>query len=618
MLTRKDEFKTVKLNESWPLVRRIYGLVAPFRKLFWLVNVLTFAFIILEVAQIRLIGTGFNQVEALAEKLANEVHPPDESFWRALLDPPSGFLEHIRFLAILILVLAVLRGVLVFASRLAMSRLGESITWRLRSLLFQALQRQSFSYYDKNYSGQLINRVTTDVQHIRQMTNMAWFTLLQTFIYTVGYFGMMLWIHPGLALASMVMVPAAVWVMLRMAKKLRGAFHHAREGEDDMVTALQENIAGAEVVKAFAREDAEISRFSGLNDGLLGRIMIVVDLFRTNIPLYRTLVRTNLVVCLGFGGYLVMNDRLMIGDLVVFTMAVNQIGNQLRQIIVISNIIQEALASSERVFEILDAQPEVEEKPDAQDLPPGPGRVTFENVTFGYNPEHPVLKGIDLEIEPGEVIALVGPTGAGKTTLINLIPRFYDPDSGRVLIDGVPVDTLTLNSLRQSIGLVFQETFLFSDTAANNIAFGVPEVSREDVMTAARLARAHDFTEELEEGYETVIGERGVTLSGGQQQRLAIARALVKNPRILVLDDAMAAVDSATEREIASDLEEVFENRTVFIIAHRLSSVKRADRVVVIEDGRITAIGSHEDLMRSEGHYRQMAELQLGHATGVG
>lgn len=617
MHTPKDEMRTVAVKDSWPLLRRLAGMITPFKRLFWLVNILTVTFIVIEVAEVRLIGEGFNHIELLWERAAGEGDATGENLWSAIMHPSSDFLRRIRSLALLILVLAAVRGIVMFASRLSMSRLSESITWRLRSMLFQALQRQSFAYYDRNYSGQLINRVTTDVQHIRQMTSLAWFTLLQTTIYIVGYFGLMLWMHAGLALVSMAMVPPSVWVLIRLAGRLRPAFHHAREGEDEVVTALQENIAGAEVVKAFAREQAEIGRFISLNDGLLGRIMSVVDLFRVNIPLYRALVKVNLVLCLAAGGLLVMYNRLPIGDLVVFTMAVNQIGNQLRQIIVISNIIQEGLASSERVFEILDAQPDVEEKPDAQPLPPGPGSVTFENVTFGYDPAQPVLHDIQLHVEPGEVIALVGPTGAGKTTLINLLPRFYDPDQGRVLIDGVPVDQVTLGSLRQSIGLVFQETFLFSDSAANNIAFGVPGLDRGEVETAARLARAHDFTQELENGYDTVIGERGVTLSGGQQQRLAIARAIVKNPRILVLDDAMAAVDSATEHEITADLDEVFENRTVFIIAHRLSSVKRADRVVVIEDGRITAIGSHAELMQTEGHYRRMAELQLGHAEAI-
>ena len=600
-------------SSARPVLSRVFGLVRPFRGNFWLVNVLTLLIIAAEVVEVRLIGSGFKEIEELGRAVVAEGGDVG-TFWSTLTSPPVGFLRAVRLLAIVILVLALLRGMLRFANRLAMSWLGEKVIWRLRSLLFGALQRQSFAYYDRNFSGQLINRVTGDVQQVRRMVNVVWFTALQTAVYVLGYFVLMLTIHPLLAVVSMATVPICVWQLFRLAGKLRVAFHEMRDSDDDMVTALQENIAGVEVVKAFAREKHEIAKFEGLSGQLFGRVMTVVDLFRTNMPVYRALVRLNLVLALGMGGMLVMGGGMWIADLVVFTMAVNVIGNQLRQVLTVTHQGQEALASSERIFEILDARPDVEEKPGAQPLPAGHGHVRFEGVTFGYDPGRPILHEVTLEVEAGEVIAVVGPTGAGKSTMLNLLPRFYDPDGGRVVIDGIPVDQAELQSLRQSIGLVFQETFLFSDTAANNIAFGVPDVKPEEIVTAARIARAHEFIDSLQEGYDTVIGERGVTLSGGQQQRLAIARAIVKDPRILILDDAMASVDSATEHEITADLDAVFAHRTVFIVAHRLSSVKRADRVVVIEDGRITAVGAHDELMRSEGHYREMARLQLGEA----
>jgi ATP-binding cassette subfamily B protein len=592
------------------------------------VNVLTFLVVLVEVVEVRLVGMGFEQIESFAaEKIAAGAQQ-QVSFKQMLLDPPVEFLNVVQKLALAILGLALLRGIFTFSTRVAMANLSERVIWRLRSMLFVSLQQQSFSYYDRNFSGELINRVTGDVQRVRQMINLAWFATLRTMAYIIGYFILMLTIDPILALVAMATVPICIGQLIRLANKLRSAFHNARDSEDDMITALQENIAGAEVVKAFARERAESSKFGKLSEILFGRIMSVVDLFRFNMPLYRALVRLNLVLVLGVGGAMVMadrmatggqataaaGDRLLVADLVVFSMAVNIIGNHLREVLHVSNLVQEALASSERIFEILDAQADVEEQPDAQPLPEGNGQVLFDHVSFGYDKDERVLHDINLDIQAGEVIAVVGPTGSGKTTLLNLLPRFYDPDEGQVLIDGMSVREAKLESVRQSIGLVFQETFLFSDTVANNIAFGVPDVSREEVVTAARIARAHGFIEQLSDGYETVIGERGVTLSGGQQQRLAIARAIVKNPRILILDDAMAAVDSATEHEITSDLDEVFVNRTVFIVAHRLSSVKRADRVIVIEDGRITAIGAHDELMRTEGHYRQMARLQLGEA----
>ncbi len=600
-----------RFSSALALLGRIYGLVRPFRGDFWLVNCLTLLIIAAEVLEVRLVGSGFKQIEGLGRQVSADGGGVG-TFWSTLADPPVAFLGKVRSLAIIILILAVVRGILRFSNRLAMSWLGERVIWRLRSLLFSALQRQSFAYYDRNFSGQLINRVTGDVQRVRRMINMAWFTSLQTAVYVLGYFVLMLTIHPMLAVVSMTTVPICVWQLIRMAGKLRSAFHDARDGEDDMVTTLEENIAGVEVVKAFAREKFEVAKFEEQSRSLFERVMVVVDLFRGNMPVYRALVRLNLVLALGVGGVLVMNGRLWIAELFVFSMAVNVIGNQLRQVLNVTNQVQEALASSERIFEILDARPDVEERPNARPLPPGRGHVVFDHVTFGYDADHLVLHDVVLEVAAGEVIAVVGPTGAGKSTLLNLLPRFYDPNAGRVLIDGVPVDEVALQSLRASIGLVFQETFLFSDTVANNIAFGVPEVRSEEIVTAARIARAHDFIESLEDGYDTVIGERGVTLSGGQRQRLAIARAIVKDPRILVLDDAMASVDSATEHEITADLDAVFEHRTVFIVAHRLSSVKRADRVVVIEEGRITAVGAHDELMSTEGHYRQMARVQLG------
>jgi ABC-type multidrug transport system fused ATPase/permease subunit len=566
-------------------LRRVVGMILAFRRNLALVALLSTLAITCEILEVRTIGHGFIEIETLAAEAGRAVASP--SLWEALTHPPIEFLRRVRSLALLILALAAVRSVFLFSNRVALARLGESVVWHLRTAVLAALQKLSFSYYDRNYSGQLINRATTDVQQIRRLIGMVWFPVLQAAIYGVGYSIMLFSIDPVLACVAMATIPACVLVLLDLARKLRPAFRETRGREDDMVTAIQENISGVEVVKAFAREQAERSKFHGVSEEVFGRVMVIVDLFRKGFPTFRGLVRLNLAAVLAVGGLQVMNGSLKIGELVIFTMAVTVIGHQLQFIVQVTNQLQEALASAERIFEILDARPEVAERPGARALPRGGGHVVFDRVGFAYEPDKPVLRDVYLEVAPGEVVALVGPTGAGKSTLVSLVTRFYDVTAGTVRIDGMDVRDATLQSLRGAIGLVFQETFLFSASVADNIAFGALDVTREQIVEAARIAQADAFIAELSNGYDTVIGERGVTLSGGQRQRLAIARAIVRNPRILILD------------------------RTVFIIAHRLSSLARADRVVVIEQGRITQTGTHAELMAVDGHYRQIARLQI-------
>ncbi len=562
----------------------------------------------LEIAQVRLLGKGINQIKTLGDALAGQ-HRSD-AFLNALLHPRSPFVFAIRRVALLMLALAGVNAINALITRIQLAHFRERIVRHLRLQVYSALQRMSFKYYDSHYSGHIINRAISDVGRIRRFISNVWYNAAQTILYLVGYVGLMLSLNWRLTLASIVLLPAAVFLMFRLAVRLRPAYRQARAKEDDLITSLQENIAGVMVVKAFSRQREEIVKFNGFSQTLFERTMATVGLFRTYMPAIQALMRFNHVLMLGVGGLFVMRGSLNIGDLVIFATALGVINGRIGIVVDLTNQTQEAIASAERVFEVLDARPEVAEQARAAPLPAGGGHVVFQNVTFGYAPDKPVLKDIQLEIRPGEVVGIAGPTGSGKSTLLMLLPRFYDPLSGRVLIDGADLRDVRLQSLRQSIGLVFQEAFLFSETIANNIAFGAPRASMDEIVRAATVAQAHEFITQMG-GYDTIIGERGVTLSGGQRQRIALARALILDPRVLILDDAFASVDAETEHTIVSALDTIFQDRTAFIVSHRMSLLKRCDRIVVLDAGRIDQVGTHDELMSQPGVYSRVAALQL-------
>lgn len=385
---------------------------------------------------------------------------------------------------------------------------------------------------------------------------------------------------------------------------------------DDVVTVFTEAVAGVHVVKAFATEATEIQKYRARLDAYFAKVMQTVKLQRNFQPGMRGIAGLSHLSLFALGAVLCVTDAdkatgVRVGDLVVFGTAMGAILGRLQLVSQLAEQYQKAIVSARRFFEVLDAQSTLPQAASAPVLPPGPGAVEFNFVTFGYDPAKPVVCDISFDVPGGSVVALVGPTGAGKSTIMQLLARFYDPQSGQIFIDGQDLRTANLPSVRQAVGFVFQETFLFSDSVANNIRYGKPEASLGEVEAAARLAQAHDFIMEMPRGYDTPLGERGANLSGGQRARLAIARAILTNPRILVMDDALAAVDPATEHLISRALELVMVDRTVFIIAHRLSTVKYADLVIVIEGGRITQAGTHKELLREPGHYREIAEVQL-------
>lgn len=515
--------------------------------------------------------------------------------------------ELIGFLVGIVLVLATLR----YLREVANMKLSMTMVYYIREAVYDKLQRVGFAFHDAVSTGQLINRALTDLQNVRTFIQTAVLTSLDIVLIVAGYMWLLLTRSPWLAALSLVPLPFWVLYILRFGRKVRPASKAVMEAEDKSINVITENIAGVHVVKAFATEQQEISKYANACDTFFTRVINRIRMYANFTPVIRTIGSASHLSLFFLVAYLVILGELNVGDFLIIGAAMGTILGRLQQVSVISDQYQNAIVSSRRLYEVLAAAQTVPENPDARPLPNGGGAVKFENVTFGYNAEKPVLHDVSFEVPGGSVVAIVGPTGSGKTTLVNLIARFYDPQKGRILVDNADIRDVTLDSLRPQVAFVFQETYLFSATVAANIAYGRPNVTSGEIEAASRLAQAHDFVEELPKGYDTMLGERGASLSGGQRQRLAIARAIVQDPRILVLDDATASVDPETDDLIHRAMRFVMQGRTTFLIAHRISTVKRADLVIVLESGRVTQIGTHRDLMAADGHYREIAEAQL-------
>lgn len=514
--------------------------------------------------------------------------------------------------------LALARGLFTYLSGRWTETASQNVAYDLRNAIHDKLQSLSFSYHDQAETGQLLTRAISDVDRVRFLTGRAIVRLVEVFVLVVGIGISMMLMHLQLALLTLTIVPLLVYNAFRFGARFRPLSRAIQQQVSALTTHLEQNLRGARIVKAFAQEKAEIARFDEENATLLALNLSAARMQALNLPLMRLIASAGTVIILLYGGQLVVQRRLTIGALVAFTTYVGQLLVPIRRLGMIVPAIAHATASGERVFEILDAEAEVRELPDAQPLGPVRGHVRFEHVHFAYFGRHKVLSDIDFEVQPGEVVALLGATGSGKSSIINLIPRFYDPTAGRILIDGQDIRHVTLSSLREQIGIVLQDTVLFAASVRENIAFGCPDASEEEIVAAAQAASAHEFIMELPQQYDTLVGERGVTLSGGQKQRLAIARALLKNPRILILDDATSSVDTETEAQIQAALSRLMEGRTTFIIAQRLSTVRRADHILVLDRGRIVAHGrrtaehtAHDELLRSSGLYAEIYHRQL-------
>jgi ATP-binding cassette subfamily B protein len=534
----------------------------------------------------------------------------DLGFWPWLFsdNPDVASLRHAAAIfSILIFAYCIFR----YLREVSNNKTSMRMVYYIREAVYDKLQRVGFAFHDALSTGQLINRALTDLQNVRQFLMVAVLTSLEIVLTVVGNIAMLAYKSPLVALMASLPLPLWVWYILRFSRRVQPVAKAVMEAQDRNVSILSENIQGVHVVKAFATEGLEIKKYNDNSDEFFSRVIRRIRLFADFTPVIRAIATLSQLALTLTTAVLILHGKMNVGDFLFISVAMGMILSRLQQVDMLNQQYQAAIVSSRRLYEVLTAKPTVPELPDAPALPPGPGTVRFDHVTFGYDPAKPVLKDVTFEIPGGSRVAIVGPTGAGKTTLVNLLARFYDPQQGTVSIDGMDLRNASLDSIRTQVALVFQETYLFSDTIEANIAYGRPHIRGGEIESAARLAQAHDFIESMPKGYQTILAERGSSLSGGQRQRLAIARAILFNPRVLALDDATASVDSETEAAIRKAVAFVMKEKTTFVIAHRISTVKTADIVLVLENGRLAQVGTHDELMRQGGHYRHIAEAQL-------
>ena len=524
---------------------------------------------------------------------------------------PDGDGERLALLVGLIVAFGVAKAVMMVGRRLISGQQALGVEYDMRNALYGHLLRLSFGFFDRHQTGQLMSRATVDLQNVRFFLGYGLIFLAQHVLTIVGVTALLFVIDWRLALIALAITPLLVAVAWRYSHVSHPVLKDVQQRLADMTTVAEESIVGAGVVKAFAREDDRQAEFARRTEAIFERSLHATRQAATYLPFLSFLPLAAQAAVLFAGGHFVVSGSLALGSFVTFNVYLLMLVFPLRMLGMWIGQIQRALAAGERIFEVLDERPDVRDRADARPLPAGGGRVTFDDVTFAYDGGEPVVDGLDLDVAPGRIVALIGRTGSGKTTLTALVPRFYDPQRGRVLVDGIDVRDLELESLRRAVGIVSQDPFLFSATVRENIAFGVVGASAADVERAAHAAQAHEFIEALPDGYETVIGERGITLSGGQRQRIAIARALLVDPRVLILDDATASVDATTEARIRVALREVMQGRTTLIIAHRLSTISLADEIAVLEDGRIAELGTPDELRRTSAVYREIEEHGL-------
>ncbi len=507
---------------------------------------------------------------------------------------------------------AVLKSVFNYGQNYLMNYVGNQVITDIRQELFGKLIRLPVPYHDVNTSGRLVSRVVNDVTLMANAVAGVLKDIFQQGLTFLAMMGVIFYQNWRLGSLSVIVIPLAVFTMVRMGKRLRALAASGQERMGDMASTLQETLSGIRMVKAYGREESEAARFQQSNRSFLSTTMKAIQVSSLGSSHMEVIGVVGVAAIIWYGGFLVINGSMTPGEFFSFLTAMFMAYTPIRKLSGSNNLIQQALAAAERVFGVLDLKTEQEAEKGRLELPRIAQSVTFDDVTFHYESQSvPALKDINLTIRAGEMVALVGSSGSGKTTLVNLMPRFYEPTAGRILIDGIDIQSYTLRSIRLQMGMVSQDVVLFDDSVRNNIAFGREDATDEEIVQAAQLAYAHDFVERLPEGYRTVVGEKGVKLSGGERQRLAIARAILRDPPLLILDEATSALDTESERVVQLALTNLMKNRTTVVIAHRLSTIQQADRIMVLARGSIVEVGTHDELLRRGGQYQRLHAMQF-------
>jgi len=607
-------------------VRRLFGYIFPY----WQTKAILVLIVIttmLSLLSPAIIGSIIDMVGAVAT--GGEITPGRgvEGLAYRLLSPVARWVSEafgygidystLAVFSLSLIFIAAVTGLLNYLQRYASAYISQRASFDIRSDLYNSLLEQSFSFYDQQRTGQLMSRATSDIRQVERMFNFGLRMLVSSGLLMVLVVYSLLSINLGLTIISLIIFPFVLISVRRYATKVGPLWARIREQYGDVTSVLQENLTGLRVVRGFAREDYEEDKFASVSGGYFDTSVKAARLRSIYMPLATLISSVGFVLIIWYGGREVMAGALTLGALIAFYFYVARLSGPMRMIGFMTAMFVRASAAGQRVFEIIDAEVDVHDREGALELEKVEGHIEFEDVWFSYDGKNMVLKDIDLDIEPGQTVAILGATGSGKSSIINLIPRFYDVTKGSIRVDGHDVRGVTIKSLRRQIGIVRQDPFIFSVTLRENIAYGVEKATKEEVEEAARQAKIHEFITSLPQGYDTPVGERGVTLSGGQKQRVAIARALLKNPKILILDDSTSSVDTQTEYEIQQALEGLFEDRTTLIITQRLSSIRKADYIVVLDDGRIAEEGVHGDLMAEEGIYKRLYETQVADSVGM-